>query len=72
MDFYADDNDLYVEMVRNSLKDAAGFADGTQMAAVSEEIDFMADAGRAQAEEFLKVANKLTNQGLNGQMTRHL
>ncbi|MDF7809139.1 autotransporter domain-containing protein [Pontiellaceae bacterium B12219] len=70
VEFTTSSNDLYIQMLRSSLGNSAGFIPGSEMALISDEIDGLASAGNAAAENQLEVANTLNGAQLNAQMTQ--
>jgi outer membrane autotransporter protein len=70
MNFYAQNDDLYALILRARLADIAGFADGTDMAGVSDEIDQMATDGDPRAINQLNVLTTLSGPQINAQMSR--
>jgi outer membrane autotransporter protein len=70
VEFTTSSNDLYIQMLRNSLGNSAGFVPGSQLAMISDEIDGLASAGNATAERQLDVANTLSSAQLSAQMTQ--
>lgn len=65
IDLIAEDDDLVALISRMRLADSAGFAAGSDMAGVSEEIDLMADGGDARSENMLNTLSQLDSAGQN-------
>lgn len=64
-------NDYLLAIIsRLRLADSAGFEDGTDMAAVSDEIDFLADSGNALAENMINTLSQLDSSGQNATMSQ--
>ncbi|QBG47984.1 autotransporter domain-containing protein [Verrucomicrobia bacterium S94] len=63
-------NDLFIELVRQSLAMSAGFDTNSQMYAVAEEIDSLATGGDQNAANQLEVLGALDSAAQNAQLTQ--
>ncbi len=70
IEFFALNDDLYVEIMRARLADIAGFDEGTDMAAVCDEIDQLAYDGNSAAINQLGILTELDGSTQNSQLAQ--
>ncbi len=70
IDLVAENDDLIALISRMALSDSAGFAEGSDMAGVSEEIDLLADSGNERAETMLSALSDLDSDAQGAQLSQ--
>ncbi len=70
IDLTTENDDLLALITRMRLADSAGFADGTDMAGVSDEIDQLADDGNPLADNMLNTLSLLSSAEQNTQLSQ--
>jgi outer membrane autotransporter protein len=70
VDLVTENDDLMALITRLQLADSAGFAEGSDMAGVSEELDLLADSGNELAETMLSALSDLDSDEQNEQLSQ--
>lgn len=70
IDLLAENDDLIALISRMRLADSAGFADGTDMAAVSDEIDQLAENGNPRADKMINILSQLDPSRQHSQLSQ--
>jgi outer membrane autotransporter protein len=68
--FFAQNDNLYYQIFREKIAEAAGFASGSMMSGVSDEIDQLASVGNADAENQWDLLNQMEGAQMNAQLTQ--